>query len=154
MAELSKDERLYLQMGIAALIPGMQRAIEVMQAELDKYRAILADAQNGRVRVLEGVAVEEAPAARKRGRPKGSATVPAVAAVVKTNGGTAGFWARMTSKKRKAVMARRVEVARAGAAAAAKTKIRPQVPGHPEHAKWRPKARARLKKTWASYTPK
>jgi hypothetical protein len=38
----------YEQMGMAALLPGMQFAIECMQRQLDEMRAQLAQMQNGR----------------------------------------------------------------------------------------------------------
>ena len=59
----SPHDDIYTQAGLAAFIPGMQRAIEALQSELDQMRARLAALQNGR-----------APAgAPHRGRPPGSA---------------------------------------------------------------------------------
>jgi hypothetical protein len=39
------NEKLYAQMGLATLIPGMQRMIELMQLELDRMRAQLSGLQ-------------------------------------------------------------------------------------------------------------
>ena len=47
MTDLNPEADVYMQMGIAALIPGMQRMIELMQQELDRMRAKLAAAQSG-----------------------------------------------------------------------------------------------------------
>jgi len=59
MSDRSPHDDIYTQAGLAAFIPGMQRAIEALQSELDQMRARLAALQAG-----------EAPApAKRRGRP-------------------------------------------------------------------------------------
>ena len=60
-----KNHATYEQMGIAALLPGMQHALEIIQGQIDHMRARLAELQGG----------EAAP--RKVGRPKKTVNSPA-----------------------------------------------------------------------------
>jgi hypothetical protein len=63
MRKTSRIPASYEMMGIAATIPGLQHAAQVIQDELDSLRARLAALQAG----------EENPQ-RRRGRPRGTAT--------------------------------------------------------------------------------
>lgn len=98
----------YEQMGIAAMIPGMQHMIDLMQRELDSMREQLAQAQNGgnaRSFLNE----------RKRGRPpkliEGSFRVDGESAAAKEfsrkSRASSSFWAKMSAEERSAEMRRR-----------------------------------------------
>lgn len=96
----------YQQMGIAAMIPGMQHMIDLMQRELDSMRAQLAQAQNsGSARGF----MEE----RKRGpgRPKliegNFEADDAAKEFQRKSRASSSFWARMSPEERSAEMRRR-----------------------------------------------
>jgi hypothetical protein len=61
---MSKQETTYVEMGMAALLPGMQYLIDRMQEQLDEFKRQLAELQNGRVPEVK------ADARRGPGRPK------------------------------------------------------------------------------------
>jgi predicted Fe-S protein YdhL (DUF1289 family) len=124
-------EATFAQMGLAALIPGVQYAVEQVQAILDNLRAELAALQEG------GTALYE-PAKPKRGQPAktesgrmsmaglkpGTAEYRAVGAHNKrlereaksTNSqraqGARNAWSGMTPEERSAEMKRRIAVTR------------------------------------------
>lgn len=78
------NERSYARMGIAAMIPGLQRAAELLTAEVAKFKALLDD--DATERQIENVT------ATKRG------------------GGSSGhkaYWAAMTPEEKRAEMLRR-----------------------------------------------
>ena len=59
---MQNDETTFAALGMAALLPGMQHMLTLMQESLDQMRAALGTTQNG--------AAPASPA--KRGRPAGS----------------------------------------------------------------------------------
>ena len=85
----------YEQMGIAAMIPGMQHMIDLMQRELDAMRAQLAQAQNG------GSALD-AVRKYKRGMP-----LWVEEEFARKSKATGGWWAKLTPEERSAEMKRR-----------------------------------------------
>lgn len=85
MKNPTDDLNRYAEMGLAALIPGMVRMVELMQQQLDAAKAQLA-------------ALQGRPASKRLGRPPGKAA----------NSG----WAGMTPEQRSAEMKRRIAVAR------------------------------------------
>ena len=96
-------------MGIAAMLPGLQLALDVLSAQIEEYRALLRtlQAENGQ------------PVKRKVGRPrKNPVAQPAqftlVQAPAKTTrnqaertAGMKAYWAKMTPNQRRAEMHRR-----------------------------------------------
>jgi hypothetical protein len=123
-------------MGLAAMLPGMQHMITLMQRELDNMRAALAriqERQNG----YEETAEETAP------RGKGSAQ--------------AAYWARMTPEERSAEMTRRLMLrdkkSAAKTAGADLDRLHPRDVRSPRHEAWVKKMRAANKRTWSNYTP-
>ena len=95
------------RMGLAAMVPGMQYLIELMQAELDRMRDMLAGAAETQPR--------KAPSSglNTKGKPVGDS-----------------YWASMTAEERSAEMLRRRAVA------AGKRKLHPRDKAHPDHEKW------------------
>lgn len=83
-----KPNMTYAQMGMAALLPGMQHMLELMQAHLDDFKQQLAELQE--------------PGHRPVGRPPGSTRAA----------GARGAWAGMTAEERNVEMKRRRDVAR------------------------------------------
>ena len=120
----SAEQSKYMQMGMAALLPGLQLAIETMQKHLDEMRADLARMQNG-----------DRP---KRGRP--AKTVREV-----IDGRNRYGWPA-DPEERKAEMKRRL--------AARGRKLQPKDPGHPDHERWRANLSKARKKAWAAMTPR
>jgi len=94
-------------MGIAAMLPGMQLALDLLSRQIEDYRAVLRALQ-----MTDGGATMP----KRRGRPpkKAIAAVPAVLAPVaaagrrKSSEGIKAYWAKMTPKQRAAEMKRRV----------------------------------------------
>jgi hypothetical protein len=129
MAEM-KD---YSVFGIAALLPGMQHMVDLMQEQLDQFREQLEAAQTSKKRI---------------GRPPGS---------VNKAQGPASFWAKMTPEQRRIEGQRRRAVAMGEAPSQdhdpyrtkAKRKGHPRNPEHPGHEAWLAKLRAAQKKAWA-----
>jgi hypothetical protein len=126
MAKYDQAKATYAQIGIAALIPGVQYAVEQVQTILDNLRAELAVLQEG--------AVYE-PAKSKRGRSahiesgrvsvaglkRGTAEYRAVDRENKRiarerAAGARNAWSGMTAEERSAEMKRRIAVARGKAA--------------------------------------
>src|SRR5689334_15436999 len=89
----------FATMGMAAMLPGLQYAVELMQKQLDEFRARLAALQNGRARVCK-------PPTAKRVN------------------GIVEYWARMTPAERRAEMKRRGMIRPKAAPAKAKAKPR------------------------------
>ena len=117
------EQNRYAAMGMAAMLPGLQYALELMQHQLDDFRAELARLQGG-----------EAPRA-KIGRPKGSAN--------KAKSG----WENMTAEERSAEMKRRQAVAKANKA------THPRDPNHPGHDEWVANLRKIQLKHWNKQSP-
>jgi hypothetical protein len=108
---------LYAQMGIAAILPGLTRAVEIMQSEIDSLRAMLATAAQGG-RIIKrpgrppGIHTKQR---KKQAHANGSVPVPTVAMNVKgkpiRTDGPASYWAKMTPEERSAEMKRRQKLA-------------------------------------------
>jgi len=122
------ETELYAQMGLAALIPGMQRMIELMQLELDRMRAQLTGLQASPRRVQT---------ATKRGRPR------------KVRETLATGWPADPAE-RKLEAQRRMQVRLAKRAKA----THPRHPDHPDHAAWVKSVSAAQKKKWAGMSNK
>ena len=120
----SKIEATYEQMGIAALLPGMVHAVELMENQINQMRARLAALQ------------EDAAPARRVGRPRGTAT----------NGTVRSGWPADPEE-------RKLEMARRRAKRAANLKLHPRDPRHPQHAEWVAKVSKAAKKRWNSMSP-
>ena len=88
---IAKNDDVYVQMGIAALLPGMVHAVELMQGQINEMKARLAALQDG-----------AAEPARKVGRPRKGTT----AGVTVASGWPAD------PEERKAEMRRRQAVAK------------------------------------------
>jgi hypothetical protein len=92
---MKNNNEMLVQMGLAAMIPGLQRAIEIMQTELDDYRELLTRVQSGEAAVP------------KRGRQPAAAKSPGDNLTTKGEAVKPGYWARMTADERKTEMRRR-----------------------------------------------
>lgn len=112
----------YAQMGLAALLPGMQYMIEQMQCLLDEQRALLARLQDDSQPGEKSLSVN-----RKR------------------RAGAKNAWSGMTAEERSREMKRRIRM-RAKKAHAASVMSK----DHPDHAKWAAKQRRARKKAWAA----
>lgn len=114
----------YTQMGMAALLPGMQHMIELMQSHLDELRAQLAALQNGGAPATSGRGAKAAENGRNANydyrkspeyRESQSRIVKAALARKKAEQQTgdkrgaasSAYWARMTPEERSAEMVRR-----------------------------------------------
>lgn len=130
------DEMSYARMGMAAMLPGMVHLLELMQAEVDRFRQLL----------------EQAAAPKKRlGRPPKESYPPQ-----ERSSKIANYWAGMTPAERKREMKRRQEVAagkRPSNRKPAEKKLHPRDAGHPGHAAWLKKMRTSQKKAWNKLTP-
>jgi hypothetical protein len=115
------ENELYAQMGLATLIPGMQRMIELMQGELDKMHAQLAR--------LQGASPRKVLTRGTVGRPR------------KVSTGATGWPSDPEERSRE--MRRRMKVR------AAKKATHPRDPNHPGHAEWKKNVSAAAKKRWA-----
>jgi hypothetical protein len=76
------DIATYAQMGIAAMLPGMVHAVEILQAQIDAFKARLAGLQNG-----------HAPEQSRRSVANGQ--------------NSQKYWSKLTPQQRKAEMRRR-----------------------------------------------
>lgn len=92
---ITKDDSTYAQMGMAALIPGMQYMIDQMQAQLDELRTRLAAMQEGNAASLKPLNQ------KRRGRP------PKDEKFERRSKAAAAVWAKMTPEQRSAEMKRR-----------------------------------------------
>jgi len=126
----NNDVSKYAQMGMAALIPGMQYMLDQMQEQLNEFREALATAQGK----------------KKLGRPLGS-------------GKRASGWPADPDERR-AEMLRRMQVAAGKAKPVTKKSTEyvgspnhPRHPDHPEHAKWLAKMKRSQRKAWDALTP-
>jgi len=123
----------YAQMGVAALIPGMQRMIELMQHELDMMRARLTGMQEPR---------------KKMGRPR-----KVVTAVVTGEKLPSGWPA--DPEERKLEMARRMAARGTKRKKRTKAVVQSMVnKDHPDHEKFRKKMKRIAKRRWANMTPR
>lgn len=135
----------YTQMGIAALIPGMQHLAasieEFMEKELGKMRAMLAAAQRAAVGSARDYLEEETLSRKPDGR--------------------GGYWQSMTpeersaegkrrAKKGRATKAKKARKARKAKTAEIEAPRHPSDPRHPGHDQWIANLRASQKKYWDS----
>jgi len=127
MKTTNNNHNEFAQMGIAALLPGMQYMLDLMQQALSEKRDLLTALQDG---------IGEVSQQKRIGRPPGAKNKRA-------NGWPAD------PEERKAEMARRQKVA----AAKRGEKLHPRDPGHPDHAKWVASIGKRTKKAWAAMSP-
>jgi hypothetical protein len=129
----------YAQMGMAAMLPGMVRMVELMQAQVDELRAQLGQMQ---------------PPGKKRGRPSLADLEQRAAALNGTPSPRAASGWPADPEARRAEMRRRMQVAAAknGQALVSKVDNHPRSPGHPGHAKWVAKMKKTRKKAWAVMT--
>jgi hypothetical protein len=131
------DLQRHAQMGMAALIPGIQHVLDTIQRELDSLRTRLAAAQGGLALALP----ESAP---RRGRPPKK---KAKAAAIATR--SSGWPSDPEERKRE--MARRRRKALRNQAKTPKA-LHPRDVGHPEHDKFAAKSKRAHKKYWAGLT--
>ena len=139
----------YQQWGMAAVIPGLQKAIDILQEQLDNIRIQLHAAMGRTVSASEEPVVVVAP---PRGRRK-----PKLSAIAK-------YWARFPSDEaRSREMKRRQQVAAEKKKAAGKlpvvkvakakpAKMHPRDPRHPGHDAWIATMRKARKKAWKGMT--
>ena len=125
----------YEIMGIAAMIPGFQAAVDILQSQLDEMREKLGALQNGNAPKKPGRPRKEQPPVETgelnaRGKPLKS-----------------GYWATLTPEERSAEMRRRREVQKAN------KPTHPRDPRHPDHEAWLKKLRRVAVKRWDAKTP-
>jgi len=136
----------YAQMGMAAMLPGMVRMVELMQTQVDELRAQLGQMQ---------------PPKKKMGRPskadleqRAAADAGQLARSPRANGAASGWPA--DPEARRAEMRRRMQVAAAkNGQSLVKARFQPNHPrnvDHPDHAKWVAKMKKGRKKAWAAMT--
>jgi hypothetical protein len=138
-------------MGMAALLPGMIHMLELMQKQVDDFRAQLAALQNGTFTASPARPRDRVKS--KRGRLPGPR--PEAGTGELTARGTplkASYWATLTAEERRAEMRRRAKVA---ARNGRPMKNFPQMkPGAiSDMDKFRAKMRRAAKKSWAVLTP-
>ena len=121
----------FSQMGVAAMIPGMQHMIELMQTELNRMRSLLDAAQNG-------VAIEaRGPGERKSGWPADP------------------LERSKEMARRMGVAAARREAGETRSAKSTKIKgMHPRDPNHPGHDAWLGKLRKAQKRYWGGLSVK
>jgi len=129
MTEISNYER----MGIAAMLPGMVHAVEIMQTQINAMR--------------ERLALLESGAPRRGGRPR---TRPAQADDTDARGVPlkSDYWRSMTPEQRSAEMRRRF------AKRASSKATHPRDPEHPDHEAWARKTKRSNRKFWDSLSPR
>lgn len=96
---MNDSRATYEAMGRAALLPGIQYAVEQMQRMLDDMREALAGLQNGH-------------APKRVGRPRKSETDLFELRKKNASANPRGYWAKMTPEERSAEMARRMALGR------------------------------------------
>lgn len=130
---MKNDANQYAAMGMAALLPGLQYAVEMMQKNLDEFREQLAALQSGakptkakRVVSEEGrAAIAEGQRRRWEQKQKGERGSKVKA-----------YWARMTPEERAAEMRRRDMIRAKKATPKKAARNHAQNPNHPKHAEW------------------
>lgn len=93
---MKAEDIKYAQMGRAAMIPGFQYAIEVLQAQLDDLRSILSESLNGAKSSNEKPSKQP----RDRSHPEHEAWVKKMSVVRRK------FWKSLTPEQRAAHMAK------------------------------------------------
>lgn len=138
MTDPKNETSRFAQMGMAALIPGMQHILDLMQEELDRMRYALADAQGKNV----------------RGRPRKDESERSPNTHAKTalppKPGMKNGWP-IDPEERSAEMKRRLQVAREKKAELAH--LHPNDLRHPDHEKYRKNLSRKLKLAWAKKSP-
>jgi|SRR5882672_4974940 len=142
----SEETTTYAQMGMAALLPGMQYMLERMQHQLDEFRSQLAVLQTPVVST-NGNAPRITKNGKRIGRPRKE-----VAPVLRSG------WPA-DPEERKAEMKRRMQVRkqrranspRADSSAPAPT--HPRDANHPDHEAWVKKIRKANKRAWNGLNP-
>jgi len=127
---MKKDDSPYIQMGIAAMLPGMVRAAEVLLDAIDEARNALAAYQNGGAR------------GRKADKELAQLFEPDWRSKAATRRASS-YWAKMTPAQRSAEMARRGMKGRGK-----KNKFGPR------DAEWLAAQTAGARKSWGELTPK
>jgi hypothetical protein len=153
---LTDRDLQFLQIGRGATIPGLQRAIDILQEQLDLMKTEMYSIQGVLVERTrahsDGMIVTDdvVPVTRqleapkpKRGRPKKAAVVTVRKAAMK------GYWASMTPEERSAEMKRRASVT----AKKKNAKLHPRDEKHPDHAIWLGNLRKAVRKQWDGYSP-
>ena len=126
---MKHEDDTYTQFGMAAIIPGWQYAIDLLQQQLDAFRADLA-------------ARQQKPGSKPN-----------------TNSGALQYWARLTPKQRAAEMLRRgmTRTKHVSTSRKADTKAAPPThprdPLHPKHEEYLQKLRAGVRKRYKNMTP-
>jgi hypothetical protein len=126
------DVTKYAHMGMAALLPGMMHMLDMMQRQIDEFRARLNGAQ-AQPRRVEG--------ATKLGRPRKN--------VEAVEGRASSGWPA-DPEERRAEMRRRQAVAKAKRTA----KLHPRDAAHPGHAAWVEKIGKVQRARWKKMTPR
>jgi hypothetical protein len=122
--KIEKETATYAQMGMAALLPGMQYMLEQMEALAAEMRANLTALQQG----------------PRRGRPK---KLP-IGKMDHADRARSG-WSD-DPEERRTEMARRLAVRKKNKA------MHPRDPNHPKHAEWAAKVSKAQKKRWGKLT--
>ena len=135
----------YTQMGIAALLPGMQFMVEQMQRILEDQRLLLSSLQNGQPKRRGRTPQDQATDQVMSIRPYPPEAVVHVKSPRRSAAGKHG-WAGMTAEERSAEMKRRV--------AARHANLHPRDARHPEHDQWIATMKRVQKKRWAAMTLK
>jgi hypothetical protein len=115
-------ETSYARMGMAAMLPGMQRAAEILQNEIEKFKALLSDDGTTRPQIYNASRIS------KQGEYWESMTLDERRAEMVRRGMKSAkklknYWANMTPEQRRAEMNRRVAV-RAGLAEPQRKKLK------------------------------
>ena len=125
----TNEETTFAQLGMAALLPGMQHMLTLMQEELDRMRVYLA--AGARIEAAPGLAITEIT-----GRP------------------ALTYWTRSLEPPQPAVPKRRGRLpAQRIEAEAPPVKLHPRDPRHPEHEAWLQTMKTSQQKVWERMTP-
>jgi hypothetical protein len=127
---MEDSEKQILTMGLACLIPGMQRMLDLMQGELDKLKGHLSQLQTE---------------PQKRGRPPGKHQP-----LVSTNHNSG--WPS-DPEERSREMKRRIGV-RLQKKATLAAPTHPRDPRHPNHESWLRKLKRLQRRNWEALSPK
>src|SRR5262245_53319583 len=140
-----KRQEDFIPLGIAAMIPGMQLMLDLMQQQLDEYRHELDQVQQngqpnrfakaGKARWAGMTAAERsAEGHRMRNKQPKNPTMTS-------------YWAQMTPAERSQEVKRRMAMRKPV------VKLHPRDAAHPEHKKWIAKMRKVNTENWARLTP-
>lgn len=125
----TNEETTFAQLGMAALLPGMQHMLTLMQEELDRMRVYLA--AGARIEATPGLAITEIT-----GRP------------------ALTYWTRSLEPPQPAVPKRRGRPpAQRIEAEAPPVKLHPRDSRHPEHEAWLQNMQKAQQRRWSAMTP-